>query len=96
MSDKLNPLEGLAEIGAQRQGIKHDSAASELPAPTGSEFRAAGKVLRWGLREARREMEALPWWKRFFASTNSDELSRLIVLCESEADDRTPNEKGQR
>ena len=36
MSDKSNPMEGLAEIGEQRQGIRHAPAASELPAPDGS------------------------------------------------------------
>jgi hypothetical protein len=63
--------------------------------PTGSEFRTAARVLRWGMAEAQRQMDELPWWSRIFKSANADEFRRLIVLCESEADDRTPNDQAE-
>ena len=71
--------------------VNEAESKAGFAAPSGSEFRTAAKVLRWGMREAQRQMDAIPWWKRAFKSANADEFQRLVVLCESEADHRTPN-----
>lgn len=61
-----------------------------MTTPSSQEFRTAARVLRWGMWLAKQQVEEMPFWKRIFVSTSESEFQRLIVLCESEADDLEP------